>query len=116
MIDFARQVDAFSDDAPLNVRPPASEPTASQEAADSMAGFAANLRGMVFLALAAAPEGLTCEEVQDQLGLDGNTVRPRLWELTGQAHGYEARIVKGLATRKNRSGRVARVYRVLVCT
>ena len=53
-----------------------------------------------------AYDGLTCHEVCDRLGLDGNTVRPRLWELAGQGL-----VVRTEERRPTPSGRAANVYR-----
>ncbi len=78
----------------------------SAPAADSLRGAAAALRRQVFELIAAAGEtGLTDEEGQAASGLDGNTYRPRRWELE------KAEMVKDSGQRrKTRSGRAAAVW------
>lgn len=89
---------------------PFSEPTSSRDAAEAIESERENLREIIYRDIKAREEGLTCEEVCEITGLDGNTVRPRIWELTGQARGFEPRIIKTEKRRRNVSGRTARVY------
>lgn len=85
--------------------PPSVAIATSEEAASAIRPHAATLRRQVFLALVAY-DGLTCAEVCDRLALDGNTVRPRLWELEGQGL-----ICRTDERRPTPSGRAANVYR-----
>lgn len=93
-------------------RAPYSEPTTSKDAATSIGSVAATLRELVYNKLASLENGATEQELEVLLNLTGNTLRPRLWELEGN-YLYEARIVKTENTRPTRSGRLARVYKIL---
>jgi hypothetical protein len=81
----------------------------SEDAAASVEGVAGKLRREVFDCIGhwieGGWDGATCEEICDELSLEGNTVRPRLWEL--ENGGY---IVKSEQKRETHSGRPARVY------
>lgn len=59
---------------------PAAPDAHSRAAADGIAPVAGSLRARV-LALIVARGAMTEQEVEQALGLPGNTVRPRLWEL-----------------------------------
>ncbi len=59
----------------------------SQAAATAMGSSkAATLRQQVFDAIYESVDGLTDDEIQAQLGLSGNTERPRRWELEQAGH------------------------------
>jgi len=61
-----------------------------------------------------ADRGATREEIQDNLELSGDTVRPRVKELMGEAKGYvEIRIRRNGQTRKTHSGLNAEVLTVM---
>lgn len=75
-------------------------------AAGKAAGNAASIREKVYEAIAAAPNGLTDLEIQDILGLDGSTERPRRIELLGAGR------IKATGIRKTPSGRPAMVWGV----
>lgn len=94
--------------------PPNSGTNTSRAAAASMEQAAPVLREQVFDAIAAAPDGLTCEELCEALDLPGDTVRPRLWELRGQPKKAQrpVRIMDSGETRKTKRGRKATVWRV----
>ncbi len=64
---------------------------------------AVTLRERVYDAIAAAPAGLTREELERVTGLSGNTVRPRVWELV------RAGRITTCGTRPTTSGRRAAV-------
>jgi hypothetical protein len=59
---------------------PAAPDPRSREAAEGIAPVAGSLRARV-LALIVARGVMSEQEVEQALGLPGNTVRPRLWEL-----------------------------------
>lgn len=93
---------------PLFMLPPSVSVDTSEDAADSMRSHAAAIRDRVYVFLREqGTTGATCEEVCDALRLEGNTCRPRLWELEGAL-----RVHKSPDKRLTRSGRWARVYRV----
>ena len=92
--------------------PPYSEPTTSKEAADSMVGKAEAQREAVYEYVSMAPQGSTCDEVEVGLGLPHQSASARLWELCGNNQ-HPVRIVKTAEKRKTRTGRNARVYRVV---
>ena len=48
----------------------------------------ASHRRAILRALASATTGLTAEELETHTGLGGNTIRPRLVELSGERRGY----------------------------
>jgi predicted transcriptional regulator len=87
--------------------PPSVNVDTSRVAAAAIAPAARSLRLRV-LRVVAQRGGATCEEVCLLLGLDGNTVRPRLWEL--ERAGV---ITKSDLRVPTRSGGKARAYRVL---
>jgi len=64
---------------------------------------AATLRSCVLSAIVDAANGLTREEIEAATGLNGNTVRPRVWELV------RAGLVEPRGVRKTQSGRAAAV-------
>jgi len=83
-----------------------SVPSATSEAAaDSVNPTAAsNLREQIYTLIQKSPNGLTDEEIQDQLSLAGNTERPRRWELS------KAGRIGKFGTRKTKTGRQAAVW------
>ncbi len=64
------------------VRPPSVPVATSEEAAEKIKPDTKVLRGMVFgFILGRGSYGATDQEIEDALGIDGNTERPRRWEL-----------------------------------
>ena len=105
--------DAFYGDRPALLHYPESpgyrEPTTSKDAADAMKKQAANLRALVFAAIAASgPRGLTADEVAEKLNNSVLGIRPRLTEL-GPKHFNK--IERTGERRKNQSGLKAAVWR-----
>ena len=88
------------------VSPPGSGPDTSREAAERIAPVASALAAQVMLFIADQGEqGATDQEVQQALGLSGDTERPRLWELK------HCGFVRDSGTRRRSpSGRPVRVY------
>lgn len=85
--------------------PHSGSPT-SKAAARAIAPHRATLKARVFAAIAiCGAEGATDEEVQDALGMPGNTERPRRGELVDKGF-----IVAAPFTRKTRAGLDAVVY------
>lgn len=77
----------------------------SKEAADHAAPSASIQRERIYQALVNCwPEGLTDDELQRKLGLDGNTQRPRRRELE------QAGRIQAKGTRQTASGRSAVVW------
>lgn len=86
--------------------PPFSNDTTSREAAESIRQDASVLRELVYRDIRqSGARGRTDEEIQDALGLSGNTERPRRWELA-----KADRIVESGERRLTRSGRRAAVW------
>ncbi len=84
--------------------PPHSGPETSREAAVAMTS-AASLRAKVSDFIRARGwHGATDEEIQDALQMDGNTQRPRRWELA------KAGLITTHGMRVGRSGRRALVW------
>lgn len=80
-------------------------PETSRQAADRIAPTAATLRAKVLDAILAAPDGMTDEEQQNALGMNGSTQRPRRGELVA------AQLVADSGRRrKTRSGAMAVVW------
>lgn len=77
----------------------------SESAAEGMRGSAATLRAKVLALLRSQPNGLTDEEMQQALGMNPSTQRPRRIELV--TAGF---VIDSGATRKTRSGRNAVVW------
>lgn len=110
---------SFADNGPEPLKPwqggqlvtPHSEPTTSKEAALRVMNKTEAMRESIFLELKLNGE-LTQEEISTVLGLSGDTVRPRLWELCGNGK-HERRIEKTNNKRRTASGAWARTYRVL---
>lgn len=92
--------------------PPHSHVDTSEAAANAIAGKAEALRTQIYQ-LIVERGGLTSDEIQAITGTDGNTVRPRLWELEGNplASGRQRLIYKSDDKRMTRSGKLARVYK-----
>ena len=86
--------------------PPHSGPPTSQAAAEAIRPNAATLRARVLRYIEARGErGATDEEIQNNLGMAGNTQRPRRKEL------QEAGLIRDSGrTRKTSSGREAVVW------
>lgn len=82
---------------------PYSNSTTSKDAAEAVCNAAALREGVLNL-LKLNPEGLTDEQIQDSMGLNGNTQRPRRWELVN------AGLVIRKGTRTVRSGHKAIVW------
>jgi len=96
---------------PFLARPaPHSEPTTSLEAAQALTGRAEVREEVFSFVRDRGDRGATAEEIQEGLDREGNTVRPRLWELTGQARGFPVRITKTEQRRQTKGHRSARVY------
>ncbi len=93
--------------APYPLSPGSKTGGTSQEAARKFAAHAMTLRDQVLATIAAAPDGLTADEVADQLKSSVLAVRPRLSELVKME---KIERVPG-ARRKNVSGMSAAVWR-----
>jgi len=86
--------------------PPHQDRKTSIDAAKAIKPNAATLRRKVLDAIeAAGPHGLTDQEIQDRLGMEGNTERPRRREL--ESAGF---IKDSGTTRKTATGRKATVW------
>lgn len=95
-------------DGPLFDGWPPSQPIdTSEAAATSVRHVQGKLQWRVLRFVARFPGGVTADEIEVTLGMRGNTLHPRLWEL--EKGGY---IVKSDYSRPTRSGRFARVYLV----
>jgi hypothetical protein len=94
---------SFTNDLPHNDTQESKE--AAKEAKDGAAQQRASvlsfIRGRGFY-------GATRDEIGDHLGLDGNSVRPRVWELLGN-NGHDTLIRQSELRRKSRMGRNAGV-------
>lgn len=83
----------------------------SGEAAEWITSKAGKLRRTVLWAIRNAPDGLTDEEGQDVLGMEGNTYRPRRVELHKGWRDIPGGFVEDRGVRrKGRSGRSAIVW------
>jgi len=78
-------------------------------AAGRAAGGAATIRERIYEAIAGAPDGLTDLEIQELLGLDGSTQRPRRIELQGSEKLNLPVRIMAIGIRKTPSGRAAMV-------
>lgn len=78
----------------------------SLAAAESMEGHAAKQRREVLNYLRDCADGATREEIERGLGMSGNSVRPRVWELRRMG------LVKQVGQRPASSGRLAYVLKV----
>lgn len=76
------------------------------EAHDAVQPVAADLRASILEAVTAAPEGLTCEDVEGQLGLRHQTASARINELS------RAGKIRDAGRRENKSGAKAIVWKV----
>lgn len=102
--------------APMEVPPLFRLPTApyqrhsdtSKAAAREIATDAGTLRERVYAYLLSCPDGATDQEIQNALGMDPNTQRPRRVELV-----RAGRVRKTERTRKTTSGRAAAVWEVV---
>lgn len=91
---------------PVRLDRPSMPIDTSEDAAEAIKPDAAAIRERVFdYVRATGVFGAIEQEIEGGLGLPGNTVRPRLWELEN-----DGRIVKSTRTRQTRAGRKARVY------
>ena len=100
----------WSRDDPAPERPPHSGGPTSRAAAVSKAPTAAQQRTRVLLWISGRGElGATAEEIQEGLGLSGDSVRPRLWELRGNA-GHDRVVEDSGSHRPTRAGRAAVVW------
>lgn len=103
---YQRRQSTKLEDLPL-LMPPSVAVDTSEAAADKIKASARAMRALIYRYLKEqGTSGATCQEVCQHFGWDGNTVRPRLWELEG-AFGE---IEKSEATRPTNSGRQAHVY------
>lgn len=93
--------------APYSKSPGFKDRTTSREAARRMFPRADNLRERVMAELAAAPAGLTADEIAARLQATVLAVRPRVTELKEQG-----RIERTTDRRKNASGMNAWVLRI----
>ena len=90
--------------------PPHSGTQTSWEAAESMKPTASTLREKVYrFAVRQGEYGATRDEMQAYLGMDGNTLRPRVWELM-----KEGRLGVTPLRRKTPTGRNAEVLVALL--
>ena len=78
----------------------------SHYAAESMEETAASLRDRVLDLIRAYQDGLTTDEIEMRLGINHQTISPRVWELHKRGL-----IGDSGKRRRTRSGRWARVYR-----
>lgn len=91
----------------IDFEPPSNGVRTSDAAAESVAGVSAEMRRRVLEHIRSCGDhGCTAEEIEDALGIPGNSVRPRLWELRK----VPAKIKDSERTRPTRSGRKAVVY------
>lgn len=99
----------------VDAPPPHSHVDTSEAAANAIAGKAEALRQQIY-ALIVERGGLTSDEIQSITGTDGNTVRPRLWELEGNPvdSGRQRLVYKSDDKRLTRSGKLARVYKAVM--
>jgi len=78
----------------------------SRQAAEEIRPKTTTLRGLVFAAIErAARHGMTDQEIQNQLGMDPSTQRPRRVELVERGL-----VIDSGTTRKTRAGRSATVW------
>lgn len=86
----------------------------SLAARDSIRDKAPSIRERIYALIAELPNvGATRDEIELILKLSGNTVRPRVKELLGEAEGFtERRIYESNEVRKTRAGRAAYVLKV----
>lgn len=87
------------------VEPPSVAVDTSMDAAASLPADWLQGKRRQVLAAVIASGGLTCDEVEQQLGLRHQTAAARLWELDGNLL-----VEKSDQRRPTRSGRTARVY------
>jgi predicted ArsR family transcriptional regulator len=89
---------------PPLIDPPSHNTVTSILAAESVKPHASRLRDEVYAAIAAAPDGLTCDELTGVLDLEIQTVTPRVNEL------MRAGRIRRQGTRPTRRGRPANVW------
>jgi len=96
---------------PLPAFAPGSETSRQAAIAKYDAGSSPSQREMIYrLIMFAGEKGQTREEVAEKLDLSGDTVRPRICELLGQAKGWtDALIKRSGETRKTKAGLKAEV-------
>jgi hypothetical protein len=88
-----------------DVEPPSVPVDTSEDAAERIAGRAAHDRARILAHIKSLPSsfGATCREIAVALDLNENTVRPRLWELEGNAPAGKPklpRLIQKLAGRR----------------
>jgi len=89
----------------METYPATSAPTSEAAAESANPQVATAIRESVFLAIKAAGEnGLTDEQMQEQLGLASNTQRPRRWELSHKGR------IRQSGTRETKTGWQATVW------
>lgn len=91
--------------------PPSSNDSTSKSAAELIKPVARQVRDLV-LRFIESEGGATSEEIQDALGLSGDTVRPRVWELRGNG-GHPSVIRDSGRVRSTKAGRKAKVWEVV---
>jgi hypothetical protein len=97
----------MNDDSTYPDSPGFKAPGPSEDAATAVAGMAKTLREKVFKTIAAAPAGLTADEVAELLNKSVLSVRPRVAELHRQGE------IRQTGSRgKNASGMTASVWAV----
>ena len=96
---------------PLPAFAPGSETSRQAAIAKYDAGSSPSQREMIYrLIMFAGDKGQTREEIAEKLDLSGDTVRPRVKELLGEAKGWPDALVKRNGeTRKTKSGLKAEV-------
>lgn len=76
------------------LNPPYSNETTSKAAADAIKPKAPSDRSRVLAYVRANPRGVTDHEIQDALGMTGDTERPRRWELVNATLIYDSTMTK----------------------
>jgi len=96
--------------------PPHNQTATSKAAAEAIAPKAGTLRATILdFVRRQGVTGATAHEIQQCLGLSGDTVRPRLWELRGHSSKTPMPVLLEASgeTRKSPSGRASVVYRAV---
>lgn len=86
------------------MRPPSNGTPTSNAAAEGIIGATRRQQQEILDLLKAHPKGLTDEEIQDKLGMNPSSERPRRGELVAMNK------IQAVATRPTRSGRRATVW------
>lgn len=95
-------------DERVNGLPPHNSTPTSIQAASSKRSTAATERARVLAYIQSRRDGATREEVEEALGISGNSVRPRVAELLGN-YGHTKVLREGPTTRKTKAGRNAAI-------